>query len=87
MELEIAKNNKNASIEVMVNKGEKCFLTANTTDYNCDGCCGVTIGGIEAMMEFGWSDKEDVERLNSMEIGERYDSEDYSTTAFIIRLG
>jgi hypothetical protein len=39
------------------------------------------------MMGFGWCDKKDVERLNSMEIGERYDSENYGTTAFIIRLG
>lgn len=86
MELEIAKNGKNASIEVMVNKGEKCFLTANTTDYNCDGCCGVTIGGIETMKQFGW-DFDSEEKLNSLEIGERYDSEDDGTTAFIIRLG
>ena len=41
MEINFSGNN---SIDVNVENGEKCFLTANTTEYNCDGCCGVTIG-------------------------------------------
>ena len=84
MEINFSGNN---SIDVNVENGEKCFLTANTTEYNCDGCCGVTIGDIETMKNFGWNDQEDIDKLNSMEIGERYDSEDYYSTAFIIRLG
>lgn len=84
MEINFSGNN---SIDVNVENGEKCFLTANTTEYNGDGCCGVTIGDIETMKDFGWNDQEDIDKLNSMEIGERYDSEDYYSTAFIIRLG
>lgn len=76
-----------SGIDVHINNGEKCFLTANTTDYNCDGNCGVVVGGIEEMIEYGWCDKEDIKKLNSLEIGERYDSEDYGTTVFVIRLG
>ena len=87
MELEITKNGHSASIDAMVKKGEKCFLSANTTDYNCDGNCGVTIGDIVEMKKLGWCGKEDIDKMNSMEIGERYDSEDYYSKAFIIRLG
>ena len=88
MDIEVSSNDISASIEALVGKDEKCFLTANTTDYNYDGCCGVTIGDIEVMKKFGWCDKEDVKKLNSMRIGERYDNKDWhNTTAFIIRLG
>ncbi len=75
------------SIDVNVKNGEKCFLTANTTDYNYDGNCGVSVGNIDRMIDFGWCDEEDIKKLNSLEIGERYDSEDYGSTAFVIRLG
>ena len=84
MEINFRGNN---SIDINVKSGEKCFLTANTTDYNCDGNCGVVVGGLEEMIEYGWCDKEDIKMLNSLEIGERYDSVDYGTTAFVIRLG
>ena len=87
MELEITKNDHSASIDAMVKKGEKCFLTANTTEYNGDGNCGVTIGDIEVMKKFGWCDEEDIAKINSMEIGEKYEGSEYWGSVFIIRLG
>jgi hypothetical protein len=75
----------NDSIDVSVKDGEKCFMSCNTTEYNGDGNCGITIGGMETMKKIGWVDDE--ENLNLLEVGERYDSEDYGDTAFIIRLG
>ena len=74
------------SIDVNVENGEKCFMCCNTTEYNEDGNCGVTVGDIETMKDFGW-DFQSEEKLNSLEIGERYDSEEYGDSAFIIRLG
>ena len=74
------------SIDINVKEGEKCFITCNTTEYNSNNCCGVSIGDIEAMKEYGWSDKEDIKAINSLNIGERYDSADYYSTAFVIRL-
>lgn len=82
MEINLSGN----SIDINVKEGEKCFLTANTTEYNWDGNCGVSVGDIEEMKKFGWSDEEDIKALESLEIGERYDSVDYYSTAFIIRL-
>ena len=77
-----------SSIDVVTaNDSEKCFLTANTTEYNCDGNCGVSVGSIEDMMDFGWSDEDDIRVLNSMKVGEKYNSPDYGSTAFVIRLG
>ena len=77
----------NNSIDVNVENGEKCFMTCNTTEYNYDGNCGVSVGGIETMKKFGWRDEDDVAAIESLEIGQRYDSADYYSTAFIIRLG
>ena len=85
MEINFSGNN---SIDVVTaNDNEKCFMCCNTTEYNGDGNCGITIGDIETMKQFGWSDEEDIKALESLEIGERYDSADYYGTAFIIRLG
>jgi hypothetical protein len=84
MEINFSGNN---SIDVNVEKNEKCFMCCNTTEYNEDGNCGVTIGDIETMKQFGWDFDRDIEALNSLKIGERYDSEEYGDTAFIIRLG
>ena len=84
--MEIHFSGKSSIDVVTANDNEKCFMYCNTTEYNCDGNCGVTIGDIETMMDFGW-DFHSEEKLNSLEIGERYDSEDYGNSAFIIRLG
>ena len=82
MEINFSGNN---SIDVNVEKNEKCFMCCNTTEYNEDGNCGVTIGDIETMKDFGW-DFQSEEKLNSLEIGGRYDSEEYGDSAFIIRI-
>ena len=84
MEINFSGNN---SIDVNVENGEKCFMTCNTTEYNYDGNCGVSVGGIETMKELGWDDDDDIKAIESLKIGERYDSDDYGGTAFIIRLG
>jgi len=84
MEINFSSND---SIDVMVNDGEKCFISCNTTKYNLDGNCGVSVGDIEEMKELGWCDEDDVAAIESLEIGQRYDSADYYSTAFIIRLG
>lgn len=84
MEINFSGNN---SIDVNVENGEKCFMTCNTTEYNYDGNCGVSVGDIETMKEFGWDGDDDIKVIESLKIGERYDSADYDGTAFIIRLG
>ena len=84
--MEIYFSGKSSIDVVTANDNEKCFLTANTTEYNVDGNCGVSVGDIEAMKEFGWSDKEDIAALETLKIGERYNSEEYGSTAFVIRL-
>lgn len=84
MDINFSSNN---SIDVNVENGEKCFMTCNTTEYNYDGNCGVSVGDIETMKEFGWDDDDDIKAIESLKIGERYDSDDYNGTAFIIRLG
>lgn len=75
------------SIDVNVKEGEKCYMTCNTTEYNLDGNCGVTIGDIETMKQFGWDSEGDIKAIESLGIGERYDSDMFADTAFIIRLG
>lgn len=84
--MEIHFSGKSSIDVVTANDNEKCFMCCNTTEYNNDGNCGVTIGDIETMKQFGW-DFDSEEKLNSLEIGERYDSEEYGDSAFIIRLG
>ena len=83
--MEIHFSGKSSIDVVTANDNEKCFICCNTTEYNGDGNCGVTVGDAETMKQFGW-DFDSEEKLNSLEIGERYDSEDYGDTAFIIRL-
>ena len=86
MEIEFNDNN---SLNAHVKEGEKCFMCANTTEYNLDDNCGVSIGDIETMKDFGWSDEEDVAALEALEIGERYNCTDWygGKSAFVIRLG
>ena len=84
MEINFSGNN---SIDVNVNEGEKCFMCCNTTEYNCDGNCGVTIGDIETMKQFGWDSEEDLAAINEMKIGEKYEGSDYWGSVFVIRLG
>ena len=83
--MEIHFSGKSSIDVVTANDNERCYLCANTTEYNNDGNCGVTIGDIETMKQFGW-DFDSEEKLNSLEIGERYDSEMYGDSAFIIRI-
>ena len=84
--MEITNRGKRIDLDISLEKGDKCFLTINTIEYNFNNKCGVTIGDIETMKEIGWND-DAIAAIDNLKIGQRYNSENYDGTAFVIRIG
>ena len=84
--MEINFSGKNSIDVVTANDNEKCFMCCNTTEYNGDGNCGVTVGDIETMKKLGWDSEEDLTALNGMKIGQKYEGREYWGSVFVIRL-